>query len=77
MAATSDSVRTGTFASALRMSCARARAAVADLPLDAVPTGHRTGPRTLRWVQLQVLRELVHHCGHGDILSEQALAGRR
>ena len=40
-----------------REACATARAAVADLPLDAVVTGHRTGPRTLRWVYLQVLRE--------------------
>jgi hypothetical protein len=57
-----------------RKACATARAAVADLPLDAVVTGHRTGPRTLRWVYLQVLRELAHHCGHADILREQVLA---
>ena len=55
-------------------ACARARAAVADLPLDAVVTGHRAGPRTLRWVYLQVLRELAQHCGHADILREQVLA---
>ena len=58
-----------------RAACATARAAVAGLPLDAVVTGHRTGPRTLRWVYLQVLRELAHHCGHADILREQLLAG--
>jgi Protein of unknown function (DUF664) len=46
-----------------------------DLPLDAVVTGHRAGPRTIRWVYLQVLRELAHHCGHADILREQVLAG--
>jgi uncharacterized damage-inducible protein DinB len=57
-----------------REACARARAAVADLPLDAVVTGHRGGPRTLRWVYLQVLRELAHHCGHADVLREQVLA---
>jgi uncharacterized damage-inducible protein DinB len=56
-------------------ACATARRAVADLPLDAVVTGHRGGPRTLRWVYLQVLRELAHHCGHADILREQVLAG--
>jgi uncharacterized damage-inducible protein DinB len=56
--------------------CATARAAVADLPLDTVVTGHRAGPRTLRWVMLQVLRELAHHCGHADILREQVLASR-
>jgi hypothetical protein len=58
-----------------REACATARMAVADLPLDTVVTGHRTGPRTLRWVYLQVLRELTHHCGHADILREQILAG--
>ena len=56
-------------------ACATARAAVADLSLDAVVTGHRAGPRTLHWVYLQVLRELAHHCGHSDILREQILAG--
>jgi hypothetical protein len=54
-----------------RSACATARATVADLTLDAVVTGHRSGPRTLRWVYLQVLRELAHHCGHADILREQ------
>ena|SRR5437879_2009858 len=66
-----------TVASAItahRDACATARAAVADLSLDAVVTGHRSGPRTLRWVCLQVLRELAHHCGHADILREQVLA---
>lgn len=37
-------------------------------------TGHPSGPRTLRWVYLQVLRELAHHCGHADILREQVRA---
>lgn len=59
-----------------REACARARAAVAGLPLDTVVTGHPAGPRTLRWVYFQVLRELAHHCGHADILREQVLAGR-
>jgi hypothetical protein len=58
-----------------RKACATARTLVADLPLDVVVTGHRTGPRTLRWVYLQVLRELAHHCGHADILREQILVG--
>jgi hypothetical protein len=58
-----------------RGACATARTAVAGLPLDAVVTGHRAGPRTLRWVYLQVLRELAQHCGHADILREQVLAG--
>ena len=59
-----------------RKACATARAAVADLPLGAVVIGHRTGPRTLHWVYLQVLRELAQHCGHADILREQVLADR-
>jgi hypothetical protein len=58
-----------------RRACATARAAAADVSLDAVVTGHRTGPRTVRWVYLQVLRELAQHCGHADILREQILAG--
>lgn len=57
-----------------RSACAKARTIVADLPLDTVATGHAAGPRTLRWVYLQVLRELAHHCGHADILREQILA---
>jgi len=59
---------------AYRQACATARSAVADLPLETVVTGHRGGARTLRWVYLQVLRELAHHCGHADILREQVLA---
>jgi hypothetical protein len=57
-----------------RQACSTARSVVADLSLDAVVTGHRAGPRTVRWVYLQVLRELAHHCGHADILREQILA---
>src|SRR4051812_36076173 len=33
-----------------REACATARAAITGLSLDAVVTGHRGGPRTLRWV---------------------------
>lgn len=66
-----DADTVATVVAAHREACATARAAVADLPLDTVVTGHRSGPRTLRWVYLQVLRELAHHCGHADILREQ------
>ncbi len=59
-----------------REACTTARTTVAGLPLDAVVTGHRSGPRTLRWVYLQVLRELAQHCGHADILREQVLGGQ-
>ncbi|NUT51864.1 MAG: DinB family protein [Saccharothrix sp.] len=71
----SDDDTIASVTAAHREACATARAAVADLPLDTVVTGHRSGPRTLRWVHLQVLRELAHHCGHADILREQVLAG--
>jgi hypothetical protein len=57
-----------------RDACATARATVRGFSLDAVVTGHRSGPRTLRWMFLQVLRELAQHCGHADILREQLLA---
>ncbi|MGW0227884.1 DinB family protein [Actinopolymorpha singaporensis] len=70
----SDDDTIASVTAAHREACATARAAVADLPLDAVVTGHRSGPRTLRWVYLQVLRELAQHCGHADILREQVLA---
>ncbi|MEJ2868130.1 DinB family protein [Actinomycetospora sp. OC33-EN08] len=66
-----------TVLAAYREACVTARAAAADLALDAVVTGHRGGPRTLGWVYLQVLRELAHHCGHADILREQVLEGER
>src|SRR6195952_4231600 len=69
-----DAAPTPPVTGASREACATAGAAAADLPLDAVVTGHRTGPRTLRWVYLQVLRELAQHCGHADILREQVLA---
>lgn len=59
-----------------RRACATARATVGDLSLDSVVHGHGSGPRTIRWVYLQVLRELAQHCGHADILREQVLAGR-
>jgi len=72
----SDDDTIASVTAAHRDACATARTAVANLSLDAVVTGHRTGPRTLRWVYLQVLRELAHHCGHADILREQILADR-
>ncbi|MFE6864812.1 DinB family protein [Nocardia sp. NPDC057668] len=63
-----------TVTAAHRAACATARATVAGLPLDKVVTGHRSGPRTLHWVYLQVLRELAQHTGHADILREQILS---
>jgi hypothetical protein len=57
-----------------REACAIARSATAHRSLNDIVTGHRSGPRTLRWVYLQVLRELAQHCGHADILREQVTA---
>jgi hypothetical protein len=70
----SDDDTISSVTAAHRAACDTARTAIANLPLDTVVTGHRTGPRTLRWVFLQVLRELAQHCGHADILREQVLA---
>lgn len=56
--------------------CAVAREVEATHAADQVVSGHRLGSMTLRWVQLQVLRELAQHNGHADILREQLLAAR-
>lgn len=73
----SDDDTVASVRAAHQEACATAAAIVSGLSLDTVVTGHRTGPRTLRWVYLQVLRELAHHCGHADILREQLLAADR
>jgi hypothetical protein len=57
-------------------ACAAAREVTATHELDEVVTGHRMGAMTLRWIHLQVLRELAQHAGHADILREQLLAAR-
>lgn len=58
------------------LSCAVAREVSAAHKLDEVVSGHRMGAMTLRWIHLQVLRELAQHSGHADILREQLLAVR-
>ena len=75
LASMDDDDTVASVTAAHRKACATARTAVADRPLDAVVTGHRAGPRTLRWVYLHMLRELAQHCGHADILREQILGG--
>lgn len=57
-------------------ACANGREVGAIYGLDEVVTGHRMGAMTLRWIHLQVLRELAQHSGHADILHEQLLAAR-
>ena len=56
-------------------ACEASRQAVAGLALDDLLPGNRRGPLPLRWVYMQVLRELAQHCGHADILREQLLYG--
>jgi hypothetical protein len=56
-------------------ACRSSRDAVAGLGLDDLLHGNRRGPLPLRWVYMQVLRELAQHCGHADILREQLLRG--
>jgi Protein of unknown function (DUF664) len=55
-------------------ACEASRQATAGLGLDDTLRGHWLGPLPLRWVYLQVLRELAQHCGHADILREQILS---
>ena len=57
-------------------ACASAREMGALHGLDEVVHGHRMGAMTMRWIHLQVLRELAQHSGHADILREQLLADR-
>jgi len=68
---TVDSVR-----AAFDRTCDTAREVAERHDLDEVVTGHRMGAMTLRWIHLQVLRELAQHSGHADILREQLLANR-
>jgi len=60
---------------AYRQACESSRHATSPLRLDDKVHGNRRGPLPLRWVYLQVLRELAQHCGHADILREQILSG--
>jgi hypothetical protein len=57
-------------------ACGAAREVAATHGPDEVVHGHRMGSMTLRWIHLQVLRELAQHSGHADILREQLLAAR-
>lgn len=58
-----------------REACDSSRRVTADLDLDDVVDGAR-GPRPLGGIYLHVLREMMQHCGHADILREQVLAAR-
>ncbi|WP_067670718.1 DinB family protein [Nocardia miyunensis] len=62
-----------TVSLAHRQACRESRHVAAELGLDDILPGNRRGPLPLRWVYLQVLRELAQHCGHADILREQIL----
>ena len=70
---------TDTIASVLAdydQACAVAREVETTYAAEHVVAGHRLGAMTVRWIQLQVLRELAQHNGHADILREQLLAAR-
>jgi uncharacterized protein DUF664 len=71
-----DSDTVASVTAAYDQACATAREVSAGHELDEVVTGHRMGAMTLRWIHLQVLRELAQHSGHADILREQLLAQR-
>jgi hypothetical protein len=68
-----DSDTIATVRQAHREACESSRRLASSLALDDIVRGNRRGPLPLRWVYLQVLRELAQHCGHADILREQIL----
>ena len=63
-----------TVRQAHREACESSPRLASSLELDDIVRGTRRGPLPLRWVYLQVLRELAQHCGHADILREQILS---
>jgi hypothetical protein len=48
-----------------------ARAAVADLPLDAVFVSERWGKLSLRWGYYHLIEEYARHNGHADLLRQR------
>ncbi|WP_157252582.1 DinB family protein [Nonomuraea typhae] len=51
---------------------AAARAAAADVPLDAVVSKKRTGEEmSLRWIYFHMIEEYARHNGHADLLRER------
>jgi hypothetical protein len=71
-----DSDTIASVRQAHREACASSRRLTSSLGLDDIVRGNRRGPLPLRWVYLQVLRELAQHCGHADILREQITSSR-
>ncbi len=59
-----------TVQEAHRDACESSPRATSSLGRDDLVRGNRRGPLPLRWVYLQVLRELAQHCGHADIPRE-------
>ncbi len=57
-----------------RVTCAESRHFVAGLELGDIVTGR--GEQDLMTIYLRTLYDLIHHCGHADILREQILAAR-
>lgn len=57
-----------------RKACEESRKFAAGLALDDVVTGRVDQP--VLTIYLRTLHDLIHHCGHADILREQILAAR-
>lgn len=57
-----------------RDACDASRQIAAGLKLDDVVTGRVEQP--VMTLYLRTLHDLIHHCGHADILREQILAAR-
>ncbi|CCH89258.1 conserved protein of unknown function [Modestobacter italicus] len=55
-------------------ACRHSRDAAADLAFGG--TVHGRDEQSVVSVYLRLLHDLVHHCGHADILREQVLAAR-
>lgn len=66
---TIESVRKGHL-----VACEESRQIVAGLGLDDIVTGR--AEQDLMTIYLRTLHDLIHHCGHADILREQILAAR-
>ncbi len=57
-----------------RDACEESRRIAAELELDDIVTGRAAQP--VLTLYLRTLHDVIHHCGHADILREQILAAR-
>jgi uncharacterized damage-inducible protein DinB len=56
---------------AFETECARSRAAVDGVDLDAVITSRRGNTISLRWVMVHMIEEYARHNGHADLIRER------